>query len=53
MNKYYDNLIKMLDNMYDSKFASIDNKKVYTIINNYEDFTYYIDNLCEDSDYDK
>ena len=53
INKYYDNLIKMLDNMYDSKFASIDNKKVYTIINNYEDFTYYIDNLCEDSDYDK
>ena len=53
INGYYNNLITMLDYMYDNKFASVNNKNVYKIIDNYEEFTNYIDMICKDGNYDK
>ena len=38
INGYYNNLFRMLDDMYSGKFASIDNKNIYTILNSFEEF---------------
>ena len=35
---YYDNLIKLLDNMYVKGFANVENKKVYSIVNGANEF---------------
>ena len=44
INGYYDNLIKLFDNMYENKFANIDDKRVYNVIDDFDEFCNYIDN---------
>ena len=45
INNYYDNLIEMLDNMYNNNFANINDKKYYYIINDLDEFTTIFNNI--------
>lgn len=39
INNHYDNLVNMLDNMYNNNFINDDDKKFYSVANSFDEFT--------------